>query len=100
MNQFSIAPPFTDAKNKSVMKATVNLVRMLSAKQLKRYTIAFLFLFLKINIHGVVVGNNNNRHRHLMCPGVRLLPFAAGNRLKIKQITGGAICIQFWHLKL
>jgi hypothetical protein len=68
MNQFSIAPPFTDAKNKSVMKATVNLVRMLSAKQLKRYTIAFLFLFLKINIHGVVVGNNNNRHRHLMCP--------------------------------
>lgn len=37
MNQFSVAPPFTVAKNISMMKATVNLVRMLSAKKLKRY---------------------------------------------------------------
>lgn len=46
MNQFSVAPPFIEAKNIAVMKATVNLVRMLSliSKKIKKDTSPFISL--------------------------------------------------------
>lgn len=48
MNQFFVAPPFIEAKNIAVMKATVNLMRMLSlisiSKKIKKDTSPFISL--------------------------------------------------------